>query len=224
MSNVIFQSRTRIYTNFHSGEHKEQYVLDKVKNACESLASSLPKLLTESVFIEGALDGGDIINHEITPNRAISWPVHIKHLNKDNAKWCLKLFKNPKSYLKKVHALFDNEGTLSIDIDTRLAVSDTILEKIVNSTRNDKDFNEQMCFLHTIYNAVSASKYLFISRLCSAIRVCPGLDTEDICDLYLTEIHADPMSKEFERYVYQLDEEPTSLYKKLWEMQIDKII
>jgi len=224
MANIVFQSRTRLYTNFHCGEHKEQYVLDKVKEISAALITALPKLLTDDLFIEGALNGGDIIDHVAAPNRAVCWPVKVKELTKDNAKWCLKLFKSPKSYLKKVHALFDNEGTLSIDIDTRLSVSEAILEKLIGGAKNAELFKEQKCFLHVVYNTVSAAKYILISKLCSALKTCPGLDMEDVCDLYLTEIKAVDESKDFERYVYELDEESTALYKKLWELSVDKII
>lgn len=219
----VFKSRTRLYTNFHCGEHNEDLVLSTTKDAISKLLEALEKLLTDSLFIDGVLSGGSVVDLGFPVNRSTSWKIAIKELDKDYAKWLIKLFKSPRTYLKKISAIFDSEGSLCLDIDVSLKLGKAMSDKIFGTVKKD-DFKRRTTYLNAMYNTISAAKYIIFKRFMELLRSSPGIEIEDICDIYLVELEASSSGEVFIRNKSNIRGADDDKFVKLWEIPVDKLI
>jgi hypothetical protein len=221
--NVIFKSKTRLYTNFHSGEHNEKYVIQTAKNMMGELIETFPATLSEDLFIEGILSGGANTQAKTISNKTPVWDVDISNLKEDYVKWLLKLFKSPKSFFKKMTAMIDGDGSLCFDVDIQVKINADLYSEIAGERCTIENFKEKRTKLHALYNTISAVKYLLFYRFVRTLKITPGVDVDDICDVYELEYIANPLQSEISKYTVAI-KSSSNKYTKLWEIPMSKIL
>lgn len=220
--NTVFQSKTRLYTNFHAGEHNENFVLSKVKDAIADAMHLLANRLTDDLFVEAVLSGADITPDDdvVLTNEQTYWKVVAGDLTRESANWCLKLFKSPQYYLKSVSGVYTKDGRLCLDMYTDMTLQKNVSKKIFSATTDAADFKSKKTFLYAIFNTITAVKYLFIRLLRRLLSSNPGIGIEGINDVYSVSVAAIDGRMEFERVISNIVEPET--IKDIFEMSPDK--
>lgn len=222
-AHTVFQSTTRLYTNFHAGEHNEDKVLTGVKTTLTDTLRALQDKLTEDAFVESVLTGAapDYDDAMVTSER-LTWKVTAKYLTKENAKWVLKLFKSPQYFFRSLGGVYDSNGRLCLDILSDLTLSKNISSRVFSAIENDLDYKQKKTFLHSMFNVVAAVKYMYIHMLQKTLAMYPGIGIEGINDLYTVEVDAIDGRMEFERIISDLCESEKT--KEIFELSTDKLV
>lgn len=220
-NNVIFSSKTRLYTNFCFEEPKEEYVVTRAKACVSRLLGELSAILSDDAFIEGILDGGDSIDLGFTPNIKTKYTLNLARLDSSFVKWLKKIYQAPSLYIKSIDLVEDVDGSLAIDVDTKLKIPIQRLKELTESS--DEDFNSKATKLKALYNVVVSAKYLIFKRLQQSLRLSPGIEIEDVCDVHLIEYKIDEETKTFHRHNLQVKLE-NSTVKVHWKLATRDLI
>jgi hypothetical protein len=219
--NTIFRSTTRLYTNFHDGEHNQDRVINAVKTTLHGVSVSLEKFITDDFFVEAILKGGDAVDFGVPANRNITWHVRVPDLDPSDIKWGRKLVSHPKAFIKRIALVLAEDGTMCIDVDVELRLSNGIAKRLFSESTDTKEYRGKKATISAINNLVTGCKYLFFDKLQRALKTTPGVEIEDMCDILTVEIRGDDHSECLERLLYNVEDE--SMTSKIWEASLDKI-
>lgn len=219
---VLVQSRTRLYTNFYIGEHKEEYVLKACKMGIKNLFENIKLSLSDEDFIEGILAGASIAMLGFYPNIDANRKVDVKLLGGSYLRWLKSVFHNPSRYMKLAYLVEDIDGSLAIDLLTSVSVSPDNYKLIM-----DEDDKVSMSRLNALYNVITAAKYKIFKKLQSLLVVNPGLLIDDICDVYTVEYYlSDNISSDTTRIskIVRPVNSLESIVKTIWSAKLSVFI
>lgn len=219
---VLVQSRTRLYTNFYIGEHKEEYVVKACKMGIKNLFENIKSSLSDDDFIEGILAGASIAMLGFYPNIDSHRKVDIKLLGSHYLKWLKSIFHNPARYMKLAYIVEDIDGSLAIDMLTSVSVSPDSYKLIM-----DEDVNVSISRINALYNVIAAAKYRIFKKLQSLLATNPGLLIDDICDVYTVEhCLADNISSDTNRIskIVRPVNSLESIVKTIWSAKLSVFI
>lgn len=212
----MFKSITRLYTDFYMGEHKEDYVMDKCKDVLRCHNGSLDNIFTDEDFLEGILEGGSAPKIGFKTNVKTHYPIDIKNLSSEFVKWLKKFHKGKNNIVREMRIVQDRDLSLGIDVVCCMSIPSTICENIIFDN-SQEIIKTRICALYNVYMSV---KHKMFKTLKSKLSITPGVNVEDICDVFLVEHCIEEESGELKRKVRNISNDSQRSHKILWSTKL----
>jgi len=217
---VMFSSRTRLYTNFNIGEHREEYVILASKEVIRDVVSSIKTDLNEESFVESILSGADTYRLGFSTNARSSYIVKPVTLGGDYVKYLLNLFCSPFNYFKEIKLIEDLDGSLAADLRAEFSVPLDLADSLILDENSvEITFNR----LKALYNTGIAAKHILFKRLQKALAHRPGILINDICDIYDVEHTLEGDSKRILKIVRPL-KKSEGAKKEIWRSSLKSFL
>ena len=194
----VFGSITRLYTNFGVKEHKSDYVIAKCKEKIKGVLEMHKTLLTDEAFVDGILSGGDSANLGIRSDALSSYKVDVSKLDKKYVGEAKTIFQSPCDYVSTVSLVEDADGSLGIDVYMNLSLARSVFKGMFNKTMPFEMLTNRM---KSLYNVLLFSKFKLFKGLKSTLKITPGIEIEDLCDILTIEYTHDTDKKKIEKIV-----------------------
>lgn len=220
---ILLQSRTRLYTNFYIGEHKEEYVVKACKQNIKQLFENIKLSLTDEDFIEGILSGASIAMLGFHPNIDPAKKVDIKTLGSTYILWLKSVFNSPARYMKIAYIVEDVDGSLAMDFLASISVASDKMTSMFMGESAEIGINR----LNALYNVITAAKYKIFKKLQAMLYANPGLIIDDICDVYTVEYVLSDNTTEYANKISKIVRPVNSLdniVKSMWSAKLSVFI
>ena len=222
VKNVLFASKTRLYTNVIKEEHSNRKLCADLKKTLHQFLTEFQKSLNSDLFIDAVLGYASYPARKYTLEFDGFRKVNAKNLDDRAAKLALRHFMHPKNLLKRIALVYDSDGYLCIDIDCALNMPSDFKD-ITNARLSGDKFDEVDSRLNAVHNAFLGLKLKLVHMVSGLMMARTGIAIDVVKDIVVVDHYGDQNRSGFRKYVVSLKERDPKQFELIWELHPEKL-